>query len=129
MMLKKLMPVGKTSVRNRGTPFIRERATFNDPISPMPNLGGARGNVEQNYRGVPGLVNATAPMPRPVVGFPGGPGGKTTYSSDPPPMPRPVVGFPGGPGGKTTYSSDPPVKQSAKTRTMKRPMLKDKKAY
>ena len=104
-MLKKLMPVGKTSVRNRGTPFIRERATFNDPISPMPNLGGARGNVEQNYRGVPGLVNATAPMP------------------------RPVVGFPGGPGGKTTYSSDPPVKQSAKTRTMKRPMLKDKKAY
>jgi hypothetical protein len=30
------------------------------PIKPAPP---SRGNVEQNYRGIPGLVNATAPIP------------------------------------------------------------------
>jgi len=53
-----------------------------------PAIGGKRGNVEQNYRGVPGLVNATGPMPKPVVGLPGGPVGKTMYRNDP----RPVTG-------------------------------------
>jgi len=33
------------------------------PIKPAPP---SRGNVEQNYRGIPGLVNATAPIPRSV---------------------------------------------------------------
>ena len=41
--------------------------------------------------------------PRPVVGFPGGPGGKTTYSNDP----RPVTGVIN-PGGVPPANASPP---------------------
>jgi len=82
------------------------------PVAKSPS-GGTRGNVEQNYRGVPGLVNATAPVPRPVVGFPGGPGGKTTYSNDP----RPVTGVIN-PGGAPPANSLANVGTTGFNRTM-----------
>jgi len=48
------------------------------PVKPTPSPGlprsPDRGNVEQNYRGIPGLVNATAPVlrkrPNPGTGIP-----------------------------------------------------------
>ena len=65
------------------------------PVRPTPSPGlprsPDRGNVEQNYRGIPGLVNATAPIlrgrPNPGVGMPpssppsGGATGSTGFKS------------------------------------------------
>jgi len=100
---KKLAPVKPTPVKPTPSPGL--------PSSPD------RGNVERNYRGIPGLVNATAPIPRglkpapvnvPEVGFPGGPGGETRYSTRPSSpvnvLPKPPAG--GAPAtGSTGFKS------------------------
>ena len=50
------------------TPVLRPRGAMTNGPRPTPSIPtpvnpGTRGNVETNYRGIPGLVNATAPVP------------------------------------------------------------------
>ena len=89
------------------------------PVRPTPSPGlpssPDRGNVEFNYRGIPGLVNATAPMPNLGGGMPpssppsGGATGSTGFKSGPGNLPfmsdairagaAPAGGFGAGFGG------------------------------
>jgi len=83
--MKKNRPAPKKPTPVKPTPV--KPTPVKPTLSPGLPMSPVRGNVETNYRGVPGLVNATAPVPgvRPSTGMP------------PPDMSRTVL--PGPPSG------------------------------
>jgi hypothetical protein len=67
MKLGKIRPAPRKPAPKKLAP-VKPALKKPTPVRPTPSPGlprsPDRGNVEQNYRGIPGLVNAAAPIPR-----------------------------------------------------------------
>ena len=90
-MIGKAMKNVRSAVTKAAKPAPRKPA----PRKPAP-VTPARGSVEQNYRGVPGLVNAAAPVPA----TPRAPISAATPMPDPTNRLQPPAG-----GGSNTFAS------------------------